>query len=172
MGALKRLISQYAFGAEPVQTFQTEYTKAMVVPAGKDSLTSIGFPEGMQGVTDHERLFDAWNRMFQVGGAACAGAHQPMRRRALALGCAHAFRARCPRLRHATQGLFGPPSEQRSDKRDKKHVVDSEAYAEEAVDAMRAQKLKEQTQRASRLKAEAAAAAAGMAGGAATNFRT
>jgi len=134
VGALKRLISQHAFGAEPVQTFQHEYTKALIIPAGKDSLTSIGFPEGMQGVNDYPRLFEAWNRMFK--------------------------------------DLFGPPSEQRADKKDKKHVVDSEAYSEEAVDAMRAQKLKELTQRASRLKAEAAAAAAGMASGAAANFRT
>lgn len=83
------------------------------------------------------------------------GAHTPASRRC-ALGRP---------LVGAPQDLFPPSAEsQRLEGREKKkHVVDSEAYAEESVDVLRIQKLKELTQRAARSKAEAAAEAAAAA---------
>jgi len=125
MGVLKRIISQHAFNRDAVGTTQAEYTRPIVMPAGKDSLAHIGAPPGLEGSSDRQRLNDAWTRIFEE--------------------------------------RF-PPSDQKGDSRaQKKHVVDSETYAEETVDSMRAQKLKELAQRSARLKAEAAAAAHGAA---------
>mmetsp|Transcript_10803 Transcript_10803/g.26215 ORF Transcript_10803/g.26215 Transcript_10803/m.26215 type:complete len:347 (-) Transcript_10803:314-1354(-) len=129
LGVLRRLISHHAFDREEVTAFQPEYTKGVVVPAGRDNLTSIGSPPGLEGATSRQRLSDAWTRTFEE--------------------------------------LFPPPEQKGDQPNRKKHVVDSDAYAEEAVDSMRAQKLKELSQRAARLKAEQAAAASGAAAAAA-----
>lgn len=127
LGAMRRIISQHAFEQEALGSFQGEYTRGIVVPVGRDTLQQIGAPPGLEGVTDRERLNDAWGRTFQA--------------------------------------LFPSSAEQqRAEGREKKkHVVDSDQYAEEAVDVLRAQKLKELTQRAARIKAEAAAEAAATA---------
>ena len=166
---MKRIISQHAFEQEASAAFQAEYTKGLVVPAGRDSLHQIGHPPGLDGVTDRDRLNDAWTRTFQASrarrrprGARDQMKHPPHVTCTQARAPSFASSRRPP---PRVQGIFPPGADAaRVDARDKKkHVVDSDAYAEEAVDVLRIQKLKELTQRAARFKAEAAAEASAAA---------
>lgn len=185
---MKRAISQHAFGQEPPTSTQLEYTKPIVVPAGRDSLRQIGHPPGLEGVTDRARLDEAWARTFQVTGAPQRGPSAPARRRPAralhrpqplaSLRASSPLKTRPPPFPppaclpaallpplHPPQALFPPSAEsQRASGRERKrHVVDSDAYGEEAIDGLRAQKLKELSTRAARARAEAAAEASAAA---------
>lgn len=67
---MKRMISQHAFGTEPLAATQFEYSRAIVAPSGADSLAQIGAPPRYENVTDRERLTDAWSRLFEVRATA------------------------------------------------------------------------------------------------------